>query len=57
MFGTLKRSWRPNTNADYQLSERMVNAWTNFMKNGDPSQDWTRCTLNHPYVKEFDVIS
>ena len=56
MFGTLKRNWRPNLAADYELSERMVTAWTNFMKNGDPSQEWTPCTLNHPYVKEFDVI-
>lgn len=39
MFGTLGRSWRPNTGADHGLSDRMVGYWTNFMKNGDPNGD------------------
>ncbi|MED4228280.1 carboxylesterase family protein [Neobacillus cucumis] len=58
MFGTLKRNWRPNTLADYELSERMVTAWTNFMKNGDPNsnnREWIPCSFNHPYVKNFDI--
>lgn len=61
MFGTLNRNWRPNTAADYDLSERMVRAWTNFMKKGDPNNgeqtEWNPCTINHPFVKHFDVNS
>lgn len=58
MFGTLVRNWRPNLAADYDLSERMVSAWTNFIKKGDPNtnnHNWTPCSLNSPFVKEFDI--
>lgn len=37
MFGTLERCWRPFTEADAELSQRMVAYWTNFMKTGDPN--------------------
>ena len=37
MFGTLNRCWRPSTEGDYQLSDRMMDYWTNFMKTGDPN--------------------
>ena len=36
MFGTLGNSWRPFTNADYVLSSRMLDAWTDFCKTGNP---------------------
>ena len=39
MFGTLDRCWRPSTEGDYQLSDRMMDYWTNFMKSGDPNGD------------------
>ena len=39
MFGTLNRCWRPSTEGDYQLSDRMMDYWTNFMKSGDPNGD------------------
>ncbi len=39
MFGTLNRCWRPSTEGDYQLSEHMVDYWTNFMKTGNPNGD------------------
>ncbi|ULT59011.1 carboxylesterase family protein [Neobacillus drentensis] len=58
MFGTLKRNWRPNLAADYDLSGRMVSAWTNFIKFGDPNinnNEWTPYSLNDPYVKAFDI--
>lgn len=38
-FGTLKNSWRPFTEKDYELSEQMVTALCNFAKNGNPSGD------------------
>lgn len=37
MFGTLNRCWRPSTEADFALSEQMLDYWTNFMKTGDPN--------------------
>lgn len=59
MFGTLKRSWRPKDEADYALSGRMLDAWTNFMKSGNPNGhgegDWKPCTGGNPYVQIFDV--
>lgn len=59
MFGTVKRCWRPLTEADVQLSERMLDYWTNFMKNADPSGDglpaWKPCSEADPFVMEFDV--
>lgn len=48
LFGTLGRCWRPMTDADYALSERMSDYWTNFAKTGDPNgpnlPSWTRYT-------------
>ena len=41
VFGTLGRCWRPMTSEDYALSEVMMDAWCNFMKNGEPGiEDW-----------------
>jgi len=37
LFGTLDRCWRPMTEGDHELSERMLDYWTNFMKTGDPN--------------------
>ena len=37
MFGTLDRCWRPMTEGDHELSEQMLDYWTNFMKTGDPN--------------------
>ncbi len=44
-FGTLGRCWRPFTKGDYQLSDRMLDCWTNFAKYGNPNGtkegEWT----------------
>ena len=37
VFNTLSNSWRPFTEGDYALSDYMVDAWTNFVKYGDPN--------------------
>ena len=59
MFGTLNRCWRPLTEADRELSERMLGYWTNFMKTGDPNGEglprWELCRREAPFVMEFDV--
>ncbi len=50
VFHTLGNSWRPFTEGDNVLSDYMVNAWTNFVKFGDPNgkdkEIWS------PYTKE-----
>ena len=59
MFGTVRRCWRPLTEADEKLSERMLDYWTNFMKRGNPNGDgldeWKPCSKAEPFVMEFDV--
>lgn len=57
-FNTLGRSWRPMTQHDFDLSEKMVDCWTNFMKYGNPNGDgvdgeWKPCTKANPYVQQF----
>jgi len=37
VFGTLDRCWRPFTEADHDLSRRMITYWTNFAKTGSPN--------------------
>ena len=37
VFKSLQHSWRPNTAGDWQLSEVMLTAWSNFAKHGDPN--------------------
>lgn len=57
VFHTQQRSWRPFTEADDELSNRMVDAWTNFAKYGDPNGaeggEWKPSTKEAPAVHEF----
>ena len=53
MFGTLKNSWRPFTEADYKLSDEMVDAWTAFCRTDNPG--WDAYKHDKPYKKLFDV--
>jgi para-nitrobenzyl esterase len=62
MFGTLGRCWRPFTDADYDLSKEMLDAWTNFCKYGNPcgkeqTDFWYPFTSGNPYRKIFNVKS
>jgi len=58
-FGTLSRSWRPFTEADYALSDKMVGWWTNFAKYGDPNGqeggDWKASSTSEPYTQIIDI--
>ena len=47
MFGTWRRCWREMTEDDARLSEEMVTAWTQFMKDGDPG--WEK----YPFCRTF----
>ena len=59
VFGTLKRSRRQFTAADYDLSERMVTYWTNFAKSGSPNGDgipaWKPCVNEDRHIQILDV--
>ena len=53
MFGTLDRSWRPFTEADHALSSRMLDAWTDFCKFGNPG--WAAYKQGAPFKQNFDI--
>ena len=57
MFGTLGRCWRNMQDRDYEISRQMLDAWTNFMKTGDPNgegvPEWKPCTALDPFILEF----
>ena len=46
VFKSLKHCWRPWTQGDWDLSEKMLTAWTNFAKTSDPGLGW------NPYTQE-----
>lgn len=47
VFKSLKHCWRPWTEGDWDLSEKMITAWTNFAKTGDPGIGWEPCTKDN----------
>ena len=57
MFGTLDRCWRPFTDNDRRLSEKMIDYWCNFIKTGDPNGDeleeWTAWDIENKSVMLF----
>ena len=59
MMGTLSRCWRPWTDGDIALSEKMLDYWTNFMKTGDPNgcglPRWAPCSEENSFVIELNV--
>ena len=57
VFGTVKRSWRPMTDVDVQLSNIVMDYWTSFMKNGVPDTDgdWRRFSDERQYVQGIDL--
>lgn len=59
MFGTLGKCWRPMETVDYELSECMVNYWTNFAKTGNPNgeglPEWKPCTEIDAHIQILDI--
>lgn len=57
VFKSLRNSWRPFTEGDYTLAERMLTAWTNFVKYADPNgpdrKEWTPYTKECPHTMVF----
>ncbi len=59
-FGTLARSWRPFTPADYALSKEMLDFWTNFAKYGNPNGTarrtvWKQSTPKKHFFMKLDI--
>lgn len=52
MFGTLSRCWRPMEARDDALSESMLDAWTAFMKTGDPG--WPAYRKTGGFIRDFE---
>lgn len=52
VFGTVKRCWRPMTDADYELAETIGSYWANFARTGDPNGEglphWEPCEEGAP---------
>ena len=59
VFKSLKHCWRPWTQGDWDLSEKMLTAWTNFAKYSNPNgaEDgvWTPCTAENPSFMLFKL--
>ncbi|MCQ2112975.1 MAG: carboxylesterase family protein [Bacteroidaceae bacterium] len=59
VFKSLKHCWRPWTKGDWDLSEKMLTAWTNFAKYSDPNGakpgKWTPCTKSNPNLMLFKL--
>ena len=53
VFKTLKFCWRPWTQGDWDLSEKMITAWSNFAKYSDPGLGWEPCTAAKPDFMVF----
>ena len=53
VFKSLKNCWRPWTQGDWDLSEKMITAWTNFAKYSDPQGGWKPCTAEDPGFMVF----
>ena len=60
VFTSLEHCWRPWTQGDWDLSEKMITAWTNFAKFSDPNGEgeglgWKPCTEKEPNFMLFKL--
>jgi para-nitrobenzyl esterase len=59
VFHSMKHSWRPFTDGDKELSNKIVDYWTNFAKSGNPNGNgdelWTQYTSENPGFMILDV--
>lgn len=56
-FKSMRHSWRPWTKGDWDLAEKMLDAWTNFARYGNPNGaedgQWSPCTAQNPSLMIF----
>ncbi len=55
VFKSLKHCWRPWTKGDWDLSEKMLTAWSNFAKTGEPGEGWAPYTKENPEFMVFKL--
>ena len=55
VFKSLKHCWRPWTQGDWDLSEKMLTAWSNFAKTGNPGGEWKPYTRENPEFMIFKL--
>lgn len=59
VFKSLKHCWRPWTEGDWNLSEKMITAWSNFCKYGNPNGaeegEWQPYTKANPNFMLFKL--
>ena len=59
VFKSLQHGWRPWTKGDWDLSEKMLTAWTNFAKYSDPNGPdggvWQPCSNDNPNFMVFKL--
>lgn len=59
VFNSLEHCWRPWTDGDHALAEKMLTAWTNFAKSGNPNgnnnETWKPCTKESPLFMLFKL--
>ena len=59
VFKSLEHCWRPWTPGDWDLSEKMLTAWSNFAKYGEPNAPgeavWTPYTAAKPEFMVFKL--
>ena len=55
VFKSLKHCWRPWVQGDWDLSEKMLTAWTNFAKDSTPGIGWEPCTTEKPQFMLFKL--
>ncbi len=55
VFKSLKHCWRPWTQGDWDLSEAMLTAWSNFAKTGNPGGDWKPYTEDNRNFMVFKL--
>ncbi len=59
VFHSFSHSWRPFTSGDEELSNKIVDYWTNFAKYGNPNgkgeEIWAPYSSRRPELMKFDV--
>jgi para-nitrobenzyl esterase len=59
VFKSLKHCWRPWTKGDWDLSEKMLTAWSNFAKYADPNGanggEWQPFTKENQQYMRFKL--
>ena len=56
-IGTLDNCWRPVTDVDYEISDKMILSLVNFAKTGEPCEGWNITNKKNKKVMHFNTNS